>query len=652
MHARGRVRRRAAWLLLAVATAAGAAGTDSAPAPVPLEAYGRLPTIGDVALSPDGAKLALIVAVGDRQILAVVRLQDNTTLGRYNVGDAKVRAIEWADDRHLLVTSASSSLPFGVVGQRHEMHLLQCWDADTGKFRPLVSRVSNQDDMMNVVFGRPVIVRGGKDTLVYVHGEYFSERRGQMALVRINLDTRAETMLKGGNEATQYWLVNERGDVVAEQDYYDAQHRWAIRLVHDGHTLQTVAGTAPLDYPEIVGLDTDGAAAIVGLREEGNYVYRRLSLADGTWGSQVSPTDPISGIIHEPGGQRMIGTAYVGDEVHYRFVDPELQRRWDWVQRVFHDERVTYQDVSADRQHFLVSVLGPKHGYGYYLADAAEHLTRRVGEIYANVPQVAEVRKIAYPAADGLEIPAYLTLPPGRPEKGLPLIVMPHGGPEARDEFGFDWWAQALASQGYVVLQPNYRGSNLDVGWVEKGYGEWGRRMQTDLTDGLQYLAKQGLIDPQRACIVGASYGGYAAMAGAALQPGSWRCAVAVAGISDPEHMLRWVEDGREHNDNETSRYWNRFMGVKGPDDKRLAEISPLVHAASIGVPIMLIHGKDDTTVPYDQSARLAKALEKLGKPYEFVTLAKEDHYLSRSETRLQMLTSSVAFLRHYNPPQ
>ena len=635
------------------AAAAGAATPEAPPppAPVPVEAYGRLPTIDLVALSPDGNRLALILTSGDRQILQVVQLDDDRRLGTLGVGDAKVRDISWADDRHLLIRSASSSLPFGVVGQRHEMNLLQSWDADTGKFMPLLTHPRTEREMMNIVYGDPVSVHAGGQTLLYVQGLYFSEGRGAQALVRINLDTRVEAVVKEGGVATSDWLVNERGEVLAEQDYFDQQKRWAIRILKDGHAVQSVGGIAPLDPPQILGLDADGASAIVAIHEDGAYQWRRLSLRDGTWGSPVAPDQALTGLIREPGTMRMIGTEFVGDELRYFFNDPAVQRRWEWVERVFGDQRAELAGLTADHTRFLVRVLGPKAGYAYYFADAAEHLTRRVGQIYADVPAVAEVRKIQYPAADGLKIPAYLTLPPGRPEKGLPLIVMPHGGPEARDRIDFDWWAQALAAQGYAVLQPNFRGSELGADWVEKGFGEWGRRMQTDLSDGMQYLAKEGIVDPQRACIVGASYGGYAAMAGAALQPGTYRCAVALAGISDPERMLRWVQEGADRSDNLTSRYWNRFMGVTGPDDKRLAEISPLQHAASVTAPVMLIHGKDDTTVPYEQSARFAKALEKLGKPCEFVTLAKEDHYLSRSETRLQMLSASVAFLRHYNPP-
>jgi dipeptidyl aminopeptidase/acylaminoacyl peptidase len=274
-----------------------------------------------------------------------------------------------------------------------------------------------------------------------------------------------------------------------------------------------------------------------------------------------------------------------------------------------------------------------------------------LGDVYAGLSQTLPTTRITYEAADGLKIPAYLTLPAGKLATKLPLIVFPHGGPASRDSAEFDWWTQAMAAQGYAVLRPNYRGSTLTQSFVEAGYGQWGRKMQTDLSDGVRYLAKQGTIDPSRVCIVGASYGGYAALAGVTLDPGVYRCAVSVAGISDLKRMLVWEKEREFGGDHIGTRYWTRYMGVKGPNDPLLDEISPIKHIDQVTVPVMLIHGKDDTVVAFEQSEFMFKALQKANKPVQLVTLKKEDHKLSRSETRLLMLQSSIAFLKTNNPP-
>jgi dipeptidyl aminopeptidase/acylaminoacyl peptidase len=175
--------------------------------------------------------------------------------------------------------------------------------------------------------------------------------------------------------------------------------------------------------------------------------------------------------------------------------------------------------------------------------------------------------------------------------------------------------------------------------------------MQTDLSDGVRWLAKEGMIDPKRVCITGGSYGGYAAMAGPTIDPGVYRCAVAVAGVSDLREMLEWSKDKTGARDSSTVRYWKRFMGANAINDVSLDAVSPARQAAKADAPILLIHGKDDTVVPYRQSVLFADALKKAGRPYEFVTLDGEDHWLSRSQTRLEMLKASIAFIEKHNPP-
>jgi dipeptidyl aminopeptidase/acylaminoacyl peptidase len=228
-------------------------------------------------------------------------------------------------------------------------------------------------------------------------------------------------------------------------------------------------------------------------------------------------------------------------------------------------------------------------------------------------------------------------------------VVLAHGGPAARDEPGFDWWAQAMASRGYAVLQVNYRGSDgFGPDFLQAGFGEWGRKMETDLSDGVRYLVSEGTVDPKRVCIAGASYGGYAALAGATLDTGVYRCAVDVAGISDPKGFLVWSKDRRNVA---ALRYWDRYMGASGPDDPRLEAISPASHADRAAIPILIIHGRDDTVVPFAQSQLMADALRRAGKDAQFVALTHEDHWLSSGATRLQMLQATMDFLQKNNPP-
>jgi dipeptidyl aminopeptidase/acylaminoacyl peptidase len=356
--------------------------------------------------------------------------------------------------------------------------------------------------------------------------------------------------------------------------------------------------------------------------------------------------------IEDPYGHHMIGGVHVDGEASYLFFDEATRKRWESTVRAYGvKEHVRFVSASSDFRKIIVLVEGASLGYQYQLVDLIHGRTELIGEVYKGLTSHFEVRRISFKAADGLDIPGYLTLPGGRKPERLALIVLPHGGPASISTMGFDWWAQALADQGYAVLQPNFRGSTVNHSFMTKGYGEFGRKMQTDLSDGVRYLVQEGIADPARVCIVGASYGGYAALAGVAFDPGVYRCAVSVAGISDLRAFLSWIDDKHASKENREQRYWDRFLGVQGRKDPRLDEISPIKHVKAIQSPVLLVHGKDDTVVPFDQSDNMYDALRAASKQVEFVTLKDEDHWLSRGATRLQLLQAVVDFLRKTNPP-
>ena len=328
--------------------------------------------------------------------------------------------------------------------------------------------------------------------------------------------------------------------------------------------------------------------------------------------------------------------------------DPRLQEIFSKVYRAFPKLDVTLVDSTPDFGKFIVLTRGNGESGTYYTIDMTRMRADPIGYERPSIhpEQVGPISTVDYKAGDGLELDGILTLPPGREPKNLPVVMLPHGGPSSHDIETFDWWAQAFASRGYAVFQPNFRGStNRDVSFRNAGDGQWGRKMQSDISDGLAELAKRGVVDPKRACIMGGSYGGYAALAGVTLQQGLYRCAVAVAPVSDLEDMYwaGFVESGR----NKLVR--RNYLEALG-DRSKFAEVSPRRHAGNADAPILLIHGKDDTVVAFDQSARMADALKGAGKPYEFVTLVEEDHWLSKAATRKQMLEEAMRFVQKYNP--
>jgi dipeptidyl aminopeptidase/acylaminoacyl peptidase len=619
--------------------------------PTPLEVYGRLPAIEDVSLSPDGSRIAFVTTTQNTRVIQVVSLADRKLLGGLRVGEAKLRSISWADDNHLLIMTSATGMPWGLSGERHEWYMLQVFDVL--KHRSVATPMINRDGLrtMNVTVGRVMVRRIAGHTILFVPGMYVADRTLPM-LVRFDLDANTQSVYRQGSESTDQWLVDADGEIVAEQDYGNRNQQWAIKLRRSGRLEVVASGQEAIDYPRLLGFGPTDDTLLVEKIEAGDPVWRLMSTKDGTLGPPMTEHTVLDEPIEDRLTYRMIGGVHVEDDAHYVFFDPSLQRRWDATVRAFDGEHVQLESASADFRNIVVRVDGKRFGYQYELVNFDTDRAESVGEIYAGLTEPLEVRRITYAAGDGLQIPAYLTLPREREPKNLPLIVLPHGGPAVRDTADFDWWSQALADQGYAVLRPNYRGSVLNERFLAAGFGQWGRKMQTDLSDGVRFLVKEGIADPARVCIVGASYGGYAALAGVTLDPGVYRCAVSVAGLADLKRMLDWVNAKHLSAKNVEQRYWDRFMGVTGPGDPGLSQISPIDHIDAINVPVLLIHGRDDTVVPFEQSEVMFKALRRSQKSVELVVLDHEDHWLSRSETRLQMLKSTVAFLRAHNPPE
>jgi dipeptidyl aminopeptidase/acylaminoacyl peptidase len=644
------LRRLAAPGWVAALAALTLAGTAQA---APLEVYGRLPSLEQVSLSPDGTRIAFVKELEAQRVILIQSLPGGVVLDGMRLNDTKVRRLDWADDDHLLITTSTTTWAEGLVRSRAEWFHLEVRDV-AHKHSEMVPNPSRMPvagtKVMTVIAGDPMVRRRNGHAALFVPGIYVKDRT-LPALVEVDLDSGQQKVAIYGSTDSLGWLVDADGKVVAEQDYSEKRQRWSLSIRHDKQWREVAGGPAAIAFPRLLGFGPENNSLLMQTAEHEEAVWKLLSLKDGTLGPALAGGKPLESPIEDRATGRVLGGSYWDDIERYVFFEAEMQAHWDAIVRAFAGDHVRFVSASADFKKILVQVDGPKFGDQYQLVDLASHQALPVGAVYEGIAEPLEMRRIDYPASDQLQIPAYLTLPPGRIARSLPLVVLVHGGPAARDEAHFDWWSQALADQGYAVLRSNYRGSTVSARFMAAGFGELGRKMQTDLSDGVRYLVKEGIADPARVCIVGASYGGYAALAGATLDSGVYRCAVSVAGVSDLGAMLKWVDEKHRDETSRAQRFWDRFIGATGPKDPVLDLISPIKHAQAATAPVLLIHGKDDTVVPYDQSDDMADALRHAGKTVEFVKLKHEDHWLSRGETRLQMLQATVAFLRKYNPP-
>jgi dipeptidyl aminopeptidase/acylaminoacyl peptidase len=632
---------------IACVTASLSAGAqDAAPAQPPLEVFGGLPTLENVVISPNGKRLAFVRISGDTRALLVIDIGKTGTVGGVRVSETKLRDVAWIDDDNVLVTTSMTSLPpIGFTGAKREWSQMVVFDVEKKKLHPLDFAIEHEQTL-NTSIGEAEVRIIGEKTVIFVPGLYVTDRT-MPGLFSFTLPGYRVRLVDRGTTQDTDWLIDEAGRIAAQFTYRDDEKTWEIKARTDGKMRQIATGKASIDTPDFVGFDADGSSIIARFPVNGNWIWKPLNLKQNNWGEALDSGSTFWSVIKDRKNGRIIGGTRGSGDARYVFFDNELQAHWNAVLRAFPDEKVHLVSHSDDFSRMVVEVFGARDGYVYALFDWYSHQATGLGAVYNGLTLPAEVRSVDYLAADGLRISGFLTLPRAKEAKNLPLVVMPHGGPEASDSGDFDWWPQALAAQGYAVLQPNFRGSNNNSELLEAGFGEWGRKMQTDLSDGVRDLAKRGLIDPKRVCIVGASYGGYAALAGVTLDPGVYRCAVAVAGISDMRRMRNWIGD---NHSSAGQRYWDRFIGVTDKKASSVDEISPITHIAAVTVPVLLIHGRDDTVVPFEQSEIMVDALKKAGKSVEFVTLKHEDHWLSTGATRLQMLQATTAFLNTHNP--
>jgi dipeptidyl aminopeptidase/acylaminoacyl peptidase len=664
MHAR--------WVGAAMAAAlftfAPGAGVVQA---APVEAYGKLPTIepGQFALSPAGDRIAFVAtAKGGAARQLVVRELTGKTLMAANISKNKVRYLRWAGETHVLLgTSATLNNLDSAQSAIEEVFQVVVLNLDTGKNFAVFDR--QPKIWPQVIDDYGVFETGGKWFGYYggitMGGSGnsvvdFSKVTSQTAyfpdhwytdVYRVNLDTGAHEKVSGGSNTLAGRALGPGGEIVAHSQYDQPTGKWML-FAGAGGDHKVMEQMSKLHDIGLSGLGRQPGTVVVTSNDTDNTGVYEFDLAHGDARTELLKGEFVDELRHDRNG-RLVAAVVERDVPVTVFLDPALQAAFARASKPF-GGKATFISADDSWTRWILLTEGDGDSGTYYLVDLNKGTAEVIATMYPDIdtPDVGPVRMIAYKAADGLALQGVLTLPPGKAEaKNLPVVILPHGGPEGHDSPHFDWLAQAFASQGYAVFQPNFRGSDGgSTALRDAGWGEWGRKMQTDLSEGLAELARRGFVDPKRACIVGASYGGYAALAGVTVQQGLYRCAVSYGGVADLNNMLRWETD-RGGQQTASFRYWKKFMGARSEGDSSLREISPAALAAKADAPILLIHGKNDSVVPIDQSRTMAGALRARGKPVEVLELDGEDHWLSSEATRVQMIKAAVEFVKKNNPP-
>ncbi len=601
----------------------------------------------DVAVSPSGNYLAAVVRRSDGDMLVVQDLAANQLMGITRIGhkdagprfDARMSAVYWkTEDRLLFRVSVSpadgvSLRQLRISGIMRLGTRLLAIDRDGKNLVRLLAE--NHNSELDYAFDlgaiRSMMPRDPDNILMVVDGQ------NGRSLFKVNVRTG-----KG--------IVMERASLIAWDWWLDLDGRPVVRVEVSGgtarfyrheegerwkkfHSVRLRELKEHTDYEPLGASDQPGKFYVLarpeGAQRRGIYLY---DLANESFGAPLAENpefDVFSGFISRD-GKSVQRYCYLAHVRICETSDAKLNEHMKDVRKFFKDSANVYVvDSSDDSRTLLLFVEGPSDSPAYFQYRADKHEIALVGlqqQAMAN-KLMPTASLIEYQARDGMKLNGYLTRPPGaKAATGLPLIMMPHGGPEVRDHLTFDPLVQYLASLGYAVFQPNFRGSDgFGRTFAESGYGEWGRKMQDDVSDSLAVLVDQKVADPARVCIVGASYGGYAALAGATLTPELYKCVVSISGTGN---LAEFLKSRRKAYGGESDvyAYWMRQIGNPERDAERIAAVSPALHVNRIKAPILLVHGDADEIVPYQASMEMKKLLDKSGRPTQLITLEDEGH--------------------------
>jgi dipeptidyl aminopeptidase/acylaminoacyl peptidase len=637
----------------AVLTAPVVAPAAPAAALPPVEAYARLPRLEWPMLSPDGQSFAAIMNVGDNAVVAVRALDGAEPLRAVMKTDNREQRfawLRWVNNQRLVMSLHFAGRRRGV--ETTETRLVAV-DRDGSHVKTLAqpaaftSAGAYAQIQDNVVDWLP---EDGHHILLQstVDGTDISP-----AVFRVNVDTGTRELVHGRRHGVRQWMTDgthrvrlgvrqigtQMAVLISDPSGENWRTAWTYELF-DHSSVEPLGFGADVNQLFVLA-EHQGRRAVFEVDLRDPALPRKLLLASAT--GDVSGSLVREAITRKPVG--MLGGA-PGDGAS-NFWDADAQALVRAIDAALPGRNNRLLQFSGDGSRYLLYSSGNGLAGQFMVGDRAGQRMSVLGRQYPELADGTLARKqaLAVTARDGLKLPVFLTLPAGlspqqRPQK-LPLVLLPHGGPISRDGLDFDPLASFLASRGYAVLQVNFRGSaGLGFERVNAGLKRWGLEMQDDLTDAVQWAVQRGTADPARVCIVGGSYGGYAALMGGAKTPDLYRCVVSLAGVSDLIAMATF----RAHYVNGADVF-SKQVGSAWDDRQQLKDTSPQRMAANFQVPVLLLHGTDDRVVPFEQSQGMADALKSAGKAVRLVKLEDGDHALSFQSHRLQFYSELEAFL-------
>lgn len=622
-----------------------------------LQDFFRNPKFASATLSPNGKFLATTANIDGRMQLAVVNLDDGSAKNIAGYDKLDIVGINWISDERLT---------FSIIARDGEQT-----SSASGLFA--INRDGTQDRTLMESWE---LQRGFID-----HATWVSQPRG-MRLLAWNLQDNPNDVLAVGyfpnGDAAPFrvdTLTGKRKEVdyglpgLARDFVVDWQNQ--IRVVVISNTEQSLQSIWYRDQTgqpwkklveqtttdpqfQVLGFDADNKTMLVSAPTPGGRlgVFRYDFVANRP-GELVAADDNVDvggDLVYAPDTHALLGVRIASYPAMTRWLDKGMASLQAGIDKAM---PTTTNMLWPGKGQSPVMIFSYSSAHpGQYLLYHPDK--KKLQNLFAKSPWI-DPKKMStsvaydYTARDGLKIPAYLTLPQGREPKGLPLVVLVHGGPWYRDTWGFNSEVQFLAGMGYAVLQPQFRGSTgFGNAHLKKSFGQWGLSMQDDITDGVLQLVKQGTVDAKRVCIMGASYGGYATMQGLVKDPDLYRCGVNLLGVTN----MFYISSSDSWGDKAAVYAKNITLGDPGKLKDQFNATSPARNADKVKAPVFMVYGEKDYRVPLVHGEDMRDGLKKHGKVYEYMELEKEEHGIAKEENRYKVFGAIEAFLKKYNPAQ
>jgi dipeptidyl aminopeptidase/acylaminoacyl peptidase len=636
---------------IAMALLQATPGLQAADVSVPIEAFAQLPKVSGAELSPDGRFFAYFRPIEGRRYMVIQPLgSTDRPVVIPPLEGVEFSWLRWANEERIVFAVAyygkrgsTETTETRLLSLRYDAtelaELIKPGRRDSSSLRGGVSAFfpppQIQDDVIDWL--------PGEDNFILVSVD--EDANAQSEVRKVDVRTGDYRIVRSESRGIQSWATDQDHSIRIGYGYdlIDG-YRMTIRTV-DG-------GWKPVDdedwwenglSPEAFSADPS-VLYVMGSDERGLKTVSRLSIDTGEVIESVFTHDTVdaAGIAYDPVSGRPIGVRYVDDFPRIRYFDDEFQRLQRSLDRALPDTVNRIESMSKDRQQILVRAFSDVIPGSFLLWDREAGRMDFLAETMPGLSEenLSKVESHWIEAADGVRFEAFLTLPADRDSGPLPAVVLPHGGPASRDDREFWFLSQFLASRGYAVLQPNFRGSTgYGYAFQAAGRQQWGGLMQEDVSTATRWLISEGIADPERVCIVGSSYGGYAAAMGAIQAPELYRCAVSINGVLN---LPRLIADDLQYIG---GTEWTDHMGL---DEARASAVSPYHQAERIEAPMLVIQAEDDTRVHADQGRNFSKRMEQLDKDIEYVEVEFGGHSMTNEAARLAILSSVESFLERH----